>query len=108
GRRSCIRAGFKTHEEACRAAWLAFDSACAVLAHGPYGAGMRALGVDPPGMPDQFVIGLDSWDAMTGELLAKIVRGAGSIRRASKVIEIPRSTLSVWVIKHRERGTWPM
>jgi hypothetical protein len=107
GRRSCIRAGFKTHAEACHAAWLAFDGACAVLAHGPYGAGMRAMGVDPPGMPDQFVIGIDSWDAMTGELLSGIVRAAGSIRRASRVIEVPKSTLAVWVKHHRERGTWP-
>lgn len=107
GRRSCIRAGFKTHEEACRAAWLAFDSACAVLAHGPHGAGMRVIGVDPPGMPDILTVGLDSWDAMTGDLLAQIVRAAGSIRRAARVIEVPKSTLAMWVRKHREAGTWP-
>jgi hypothetical protein len=38
GRRSC----FKNHEECTRAAWVAFDHACAVLAQGPTGAGMRA------------------------------------------------------------------
>jgi hypothetical protein len=107
GRRSCIRAGFKTHEDACRAAWLAFDGACAVLAHGPTGAGMRAMQADPIGLPDRFTIPIDSWAGMTGDLLAQIVRGTGSIRRASKVIDVPRSTLSAWVRMHRERGTWP-
>ena len=107
GRRSCIRAGFKTHEEACLAAWMAFDGACAVLAHGPYGAGMRAMKVDPPGMPDQFVIGLDSWEAMTGELLGHIVRHAGSIRRAAAILDVPRATVGAWVVKRRRLGTWP-
>ncbi len=107
GRRSCIRASFKTHEEACRAAWLAFDSACAVLAHGPYGAGIRVMHVDPPGMPDEFTVALDSWDAMEGELLAAVVRGAGNIRRAARVLDVPRSTLGAWALNHRQRGTWP-
>lgn len=108
GRRSCIRAGFKTHEDACRAAWMAFDGACAVLAHGPYGAGMRAMGVDPPGIPDEFVIAIGDWAHMEADLLAQIVRAAGSIRRAARLLEIPRSTLGRWVVEHRERGTWPV
>jgi hypothetical protein len=108
GRRSCIRAGFKSHEAACHAAWLAFDGACAVLAHGPTGAGMRAMQADPLGMPEELTVAVDSWDAMTGELLAQVVRAAGSIRRAACVLDVPRSTLGAWVVNHRQRGTWPI
>jgi hypothetical protein len=107
GRRSCIRSGFKTHEEACRAAWLAFDSACAVLAKGPFGAGMRARHIDPPGMPDEFVIKIGDWAHMHADLLSQIIGCTGSIRRAAKVMDVPRSTVNRWVQMHRERGTWP-
>jgi hypothetical protein len=99
--------GVQGARASCRAAWEAFDGACAVLAHGPYGAGMRVMQVDPPGMPDEFTIALDSWDAMEGELLAQVVRAAGSIRRAARVLDVPRSTLGTWVVNHRQRGTWP-
>jgi hypothetical protein len=76
GRRSCIRAVFKSRAEACHAAWLAFDGACAVLVHGPTGAGMRASKVDPIGqIPDEFVIKIDSWEAMEGDLLDRLVPG---------------------------------
>jgi hypothetical protein len=72
-----------------------------------YGAGMRAMQVAPPGMPDEFVIALGSWDATKSELLAKVVRAAGSLRRAVRVLDVPRSTLGVWALNHRQRGTWP-
>jgi hypothetical protein len=49
---------------------------------------------DPIGLPDRFTIPIDSWQIMTGELLAAVVRGAGSIRRAARVIDVPKSTLS--------------
>jgi hypothetical protein len=67
---------------------------------------MRAMQADPIGLRDRFPIPRDSWAAMTGDLFAQIVRGAGSIRRVAKVIDVPRSTLSAWVRVHRERVTW--
>lgn len=59
------------------------------------------------GIPDEFTVALDSWDAMKSKLLAQVVCAAGSIRRAARAIEVPRSTLSAGVRQHRERGTWP-
>ena len=41
-------------------------------------------------------------------LLAQIVGDAGSIRRATKVIDLPRSTLAARVRQCRADGTWPV
>jgi hypothetical protein len=63
--------------------------------------------VDPPGMPDEFVIALDSWDAMEGEeLLARVVRAAGASDAQLGCLTF-RSTLGAWALNHRQRGTWP-
>jgi hypothetical protein len=62
---------------------------------------------DPIGLPDRFTVPIDSWQVMIGDLLAQIVRGAGSIHRAARMFDVPKSTLSAWVRQHRERGTWP-
>jgi hypothetical protein len=37
----------------------ALDGACAVLAHGPYGVGMRAMKVDRRDIPDEFIIAIE-------------------------------------------------
>jgi hypothetical protein len=58
-------------------------------------------------IPAEFTAALDSWKSPGGELLEQVVRGAGSIRRAATMIDIPAGTLSAWVRAHRQRGTWP-
>lgn len=69
-----------------------FDSLDLVEATGADGqisAGMRA----------SYTVRFASWDEMTAELLEQILRDAGSIRSAAKVIGVPRSTLGSWVSK---------
>jgi hypothetical protein len=75
---------------------------------GPVPTEDAAPPVDPWARAHRDPVAVDSWAAMTGELLAQIVRGAGSIRRAAKVLDVPKSTLATWVKQHRERGTWPV
>lgn len=58
-------------------------------------------------MPDEFTIKIGDWDHMRADLLCQIVSGAGSLRRAAKIIDVPRSTLSAWCRDLRERGAWP-
>jgi hypothetical protein len=36
-----------------------------------WSAGMRALGVDPPGIPDEFVIAIGDWAHMEADLLCR-------------------------------------
>jgi hypothetical protein len=67
----------------------------------------RERAVDRPTLQDEYVVRLDSWDHMEASLLAQVIEGAGSIRKAAKVLDVPRSTLGAWVRRHRERGTWP-
>jgi hypothetical protein len=60
--------------------------------------------IEITGVRDSYTLPLDSWARMTGELLGQIIADAGSIRRAAKVIDVPRSTLGQWVKQRRERG----
>jgi hypothetical protein len=122
--RSIIRSGLRSAASACRAAWFSYDDACASGAMPEVGdvldidvavaealtrkfAIHREIEVDGPRLQDAYCVRLDSWENMAAALLAQIVADAGSIRRTSKVIDVPRSTLSAWIRKHRERGTWP-
>jgi transposase-like protein len=41
---------------------------------------------------------------MTHALLEQVIREAGSIRKAAKLLEIPRSTLGAWVRRGVGRG----
>lgn len=105
GPRSFIRPGFRSYEAACRAAWVAFDMAVSVSTGG---AEKRRLAqVDPPGMTGLYCVRLDDFHHMEADLLSQIIHDAGSIRRAAKVIDMPKSTLAARVRGHRERGTWP-
>ena len=124
--RTIIRSGLRSEASATRAAWFAYDDACERGAVPDVGsiedldsAVAEALArrfavhrehdaeIPKPRLREIYCVRLDSWDHMEAALLAQIVADAGSIRRASKVIDVPRSTLSAWVRMHRERGTWP-
>jgi hypothetical protein len=96
--RGYLRAGFDSRESACRAAWIASDAARAAAARD------GRLG---PDAAITYSVHRGTWEAMEASLLAQVIADAGSIRRAAKVLGLPKSTLSAWVIKHRERGTWP-
>lgn len=56
---------------------------------------------------ERYIIDRGTWAIMAGQLLAQAVRDAGSTRKASKVLGVPRSTIGAWVRRHRARGTWP-
>jgi hypothetical protein len=58
---------------------------------------------DTDGVRGAYTVQLDSWSRMTADLLGQIIADAGSIRRASKVIDVPRSTLGAW-FSSRKRG----
>jgi hypothetical protein len=98
---SRIRSGLKSRDAACLAAWVAFDEVC------NRGLVNKPDLADPAGMQPVYTVRVDSWEHMEGDLLAQIVADAGSIRRASKVLDMPRSTLSTRVRAHKDRGTWP-
>lgn len=123
-RRSIIRSGLRSESSACRAAWFVYDDACEIglaakvdnvvdadiavaeaLArkHAIY----RERVADGPRLRETYTVQLDSWDHMEAALLAQIVADAGSIRRASKVLGVPRSTLAAWVRGHKDDGAWP-
>lgn len=124
--RSVIRSGLRSQSSACRAAWFAYDDACALGLRAKVGdivdadiAVAEALArkhaihrehdaeMPKPWPRETYSVRLDSWENMHAALLAEIIADAGSIRRASKVIDVPRSTLSAWVREHKHRGTWP-
>ncbi|PRP97668.1 hypothetical protein ENSA5_31750 [Enhygromyxa salina] len=54
---------------------------------------------------DSYTVRLDNWERMTADLLRQIVADSGSIRKASKVVKVPRTTLATWVREGRRR--WP-
>lgn len=55
----------------------------------------------PNELCDVYVVKLGSWASMEAYLLTQIVADAGSIRRASKVLRVPRSTLGSWLVRVR-------
>ena len=59
--------------------------------------------VERPHVRDVYSVTLDSWVRMEADLLTQIVVDAGSIRRASKLIEMPRSTLGARLARARRR-----
>lgn len=121
--RSIIRSGLRAESSACRAAWFIYDDAIALGVRPKIGnieadvvvaealarrhALRREQVADRPAIRTEYTVRLDSWDHMEANLLAQIIRDAGSMRAASKVIDLKRSTLSRWVREHKERGTWP-
>ena len=50
--------------------------------------------LDPPRPREFYVVELDEWDYMASSLLTQIVTDAGSLRRAARLLGVPRSTLS--------------
>ena len=123
GERCFIRPGYGSRAAACQAAWFIFRMVRPdderVSEHMAERAARRReqrrereqwrrrAWVDPPTMREVYMVRLDVWEIMVGDLLAQIIEDAGSLRRASIVIGVPRSTLSARVRAHRERGTWP-
>jgi hypothetical protein len=58
--------------------------------------------IDPPNVRDVYMVRLDSWERMEANLLGQIVNDAGSVRNASKLLTVPRSTLARWMKRLRE------
>lgn len=58
-----------------------------------------------PSLQTQYVIALDSWAIMRADLLLQILTDAGSIRKAARVIDVPRSTLGAWFRKLKVSGS---
>ncbi|PRP95395.1 hypothetical protein ENSA5_39800 [Enhygromyxa salina] len=67
----------------------------------------RKAWVNAPGVRDEYMVRLDTWDHMEAQLLSQLIEDAGSIRRAAISIGVPRSTLTARVHNHSKRGTWP-
>ncbi|WP_258182853.1 hypothetical protein [Enhygromyxa salina] len=59
--------------------------------------------LDPPSVRAVYEVRIDSWERMEADLLGQIVADAGSIRRASKLIDMPRSTLGARLARARRR-----
>jgi len=81
----------------------------AVAGDGPISA--AALVPEAPGQgrldtpdPRRISVRRGTYAQMTHALLAQVIREAGSIRKAAKILEIPRSTLGAWVRRGPTRG----
>lgn len=53
----------------------------------------------PVGLSDNYTVQLSTWARMTAILLERIISDAGSVRRAAKFLDVPRSTLGSWRIR---------
>lgn len=49
--------------------------------------------LDRPRLRERYTVELDEWEHMATSLLEQIVADAGSLRRAARVLRVPRSTL---------------
>lgn len=58
--------------------------------------------IDPPNVRDVYLVRLDSWERMEANLLNQVINDAGSVRKASKLLRVPRSTLGSWMRRLRE------
>lgn len=94
--RRIVRSGLRTYAAACRAAWFVYDDALELAELSP-----------KPRVRQVFQVRLDSWSRMQAWLLRQIIEEAGSIRKAAKVLDVPRSSLGRWVQSHRDCGRWP-
>ncbi|MCB9567217.1 MAG: sigma 54-interacting transcriptional regulator [Myxococcales bacterium] len=80
----------------------------AAVADGPIGAAELLPGGAPSRPPEcarSIAVPRGTYAQMTRALLAKVVDEAGSIRRAARVLEVPRSTLGAWL--RRDGGGRP-
>jgi hypothetical protein len=121
GKRSVIRSGFSSWGSACRAAWAAMSGmrlADTAKAHAedhdsPWASAPEPERYEPPTwtkppeMRDEYTIKFGTWDAMAADLLSQVMHDAGSMRRAAKIIGLPRSTLSQRVRDYIAGGVWP-
>ena len=127
--RTIIRSGLRTQAGATRAAWFAYDDACTRGMRPEIGsiedldsavaeALARRFAIHrehDAAMPEQpkrrlqevYCVRLDSWAMMEAALIEQIVTDAGSIRRACKIVDVPRSTFASWIHRHKVAGTWP-
>jgi hypothetical protein len=101
GRRR-MHANIRSKAEANYCSWIAYDGAQA-MAPTDYDANERT----PPGLRNEYTVAFGSWAQMQARLLAAVVADAGSMRRAAKVLRVPRATLSAWVKDHKRYGRWP-
>lgn len=89
-----------------RRAGLALDMPRSTL-----GAWSRRYGPPQPsgtsraGMPARYVVAFDQWTSMIAGLLTQVVEDAGSIRKAARALDVPRSTLGTQVKRYRERAS---
>jgi hypothetical protein len=56
--------------------------------------GDNAIG--PIGVSEFYTVRLDSWERMEADLLEQVIADAGSVRKAAKVLGVPRATLGAW------------
>jgi hypothetical protein len=85
-----------------RCVGIAFDGARAMA-----GSDYDPKGPRLPGMRGEYTVQFGSWAQMEARLLAQAIEDAGTMRRAAKVLGVPRATLSLWVKGHKRYGRWP-
>jgi hypothetical protein len=114
GKRSVIRSGFGSAAAACRAAWAAVRGVTGLHDDDPEAAEASEperyqlpTWTKPPTMHDTYTIKVGTWDSMAADLISQVIHDAGSLRRAAKIIGVPRSTLSARVRDYVSRGVWP-
>lgn len=124
--RSVIRDGIRSHAAACRAAWMIVDDLLAtgtpieigdvidadqavaeVLARRYHVKRERLSEETETTMSDRYTVERDTWAAMKADLLAQMLRDAGSVRKLAREIGVPRSTLGSWVTAAKRDGSWP-
>jgi hypothetical protein len=49
------------------------------------------------GVSEFYTVRLDSWERMEADLLKQVIADAGSVRKAAKVLDVPRATLGAWM-----------
>jgi hypothetical protein len=116
GRRSIIRSGFSSWGSACRAAWACRAGiAESRMPASTSAADRRAVPsvsleperYQPPpwtklaAMRDFYTVKVGPWDVMAADLLSQILADAGSIRRAAKVLGLPKSTSALRYLQVR-------
>jgi hypothetical protein len=56
--------------------------------------GDNAIG--PMGVNEFYIVRLDSWERMEADLLGQVIADAGAVRKAAKILDVPRATLGAW------------
>jgi len=64
---------------------------------------MRWVRSPQDGVQPAYLVPMGSWSEMRDGLLLSIVTDAGSVRKAARLVDVPRSTLGHWVRRARRR-----